>query len=246
MFVCALLWASGEMGCKAQRLWWPYPFFSWFYPVKNFSVSKHTLQRLPMYLAYLRTLPETESRVSASSIACALNLNDVQVRKDLAAVSSSGRPKVGYPVEVLRDELESFLGYHNIDSAIIVGAGHLGRALLNYGGFKTYGLEILAAFDVNEELIGQEGGRILHLSKLSDMCARLHPRIGIITVPAEAAQQVCDLMVQCGIEAIWNFAPVHLRVDEKIFVTNENMAVHLAVISNYLQASMRTDKLPND
>ena len=122
-----------------------------------------------MYLAYLRTLPTSESRVSASSIACALNLNDVQVRKDLAAVSSSGRPKVGYPIEVLRDELESFLGYHNVDSAIIVGAGHLGRALLNYGGFKTYGLEILAAFDANEELAGQEGGRILHLSKLSDM-----------------------------------------------------------------------------
>ena len=214
--------------------------------MKSFSVSKQTLQRLPMYLAYLRTLPATESRVSASSIACALNLNDVQVRKDLAAVSSSGRPKVGYPIEVLRDELESFLGYHNVDSAIIVGAGHLGRALLNYGGFKTYGLEILAAFDANEELAGQEGGRILHLSKLSDMCARLHPRIGIITVPAEAAQQVCDLMVKCGVEAIWNFAPVHLRVDEKIFVTNENMAVHLAVISNYLRASMRADKLPNN
>lgn len=217
-----------------------------FCPVKSFNVSKQTLRRLPMYLAYLRTLPATESRVSASSIASALNLNDVQVRKDLAAVSSSGRPKVGYPVEVLRDELESFLGYHNVDSAIIVGAGHLGRALLNYGGFKAYGLEILAAFDSNEELAGQEGGRILPLSKLSDMCASLHPRIGIITVPAEAAQQVCDLMVECGIEAIWNFAPVHLRVDDNIFVTNENMAVHLAVISNYLRASMHTEKFPND
>ncbi|MGM9999118.1 MAG: redox-sensing transcriptional repressor Rex [Candidatus Bruticola sp.] len=209
--------------------------------MRSFGVSKQTLQRLPMYLAYLRTLSETEQRVSASSIASALNLNDVQVRKDLASVSSSGRPKIGYPVQVLREELESFLGYCNIDSAVIVGAGHLGRALLNYGGFKDYGLEILAAFDINDCLVGQEGGRILPLSRLPDICDSLHPRIGIITVPAEAAQEVCDLMVSSGIEAIWNFAPVHLRVDDKIFVTNENMAVHLAVISNYLRASLRRE-----
>ncbi|MGM9991894.1 MAG: redox-sensing transcriptional repressor Rex [Candidatus Bruticola sp.] len=204
-------------------------------------MSKQTLQRLPIYLAYLRTLPESEQRVSASSIASALNLNDVQVRKDLASVSSSGRPKVGYPVKVLREELESFLGYRNIDSAIIVGAGHLGRALLNYSGFKAYGLEILAAFDIDSSLAGQDRGRILPLDRLKDLCDSLHPRIGIITVPAEAAQEVCDLMVASGIEAVWNFAPVHLRVDEKIFVTNENMAVHLAVISNYLRASLRRE-----
>lgn len=193
-----------------------------------------------MYLNYLRDLPEGEERISASSIASALHLNDVQVRKDLAAVSSSGRPKVGYPVDALKNELENFLGYHNIDTAVIVGAGHLGRALLNYGGFSNYGLKILAAFDSNAELAGLENGRVLPLSKFRDMCGRLHPSIGIIAVPAQAAQQVCDLMVECGIEAIWNFAPVHLYAGESILITNEDMAVHLAILSNHLRA-LRAD-----
>ncbi len=206
--------------------------------MKNFSgISRQIIQRLPMYVSYLCTLPPEQEYVSASAIASSLHLNDVQVRKDLAAVSSWGRPKVGYPVVALRRDLEDFLGYHDIDQAIIVGAGHLGRALLNYGGFKDYGLKILAAFDIDDNIIGQEDGRILPLSKLENFCKRLHPHIGIITVPAQAAQSVCDLLVSCGIEAIWNFAPVHLRVDDKIFVTNENMAVHLAVISNYLRTS---------
>ena len=100
------------------------------------NISKQTLQRLPLYLSYIKALPEDAPKnISATMIAEALQLNDVQVRKDLASVSSSGKPKVGYNVKDLVAELESFLGYDNVDDAIIVGAGSLGKALLNYGGF---------------------------------------------------------------------------------------------------------------
>ncbi len=204
---------------------------------KSLGVSWQTLQRLPVYLNYLKSLPSEWERISASAIAAALHLNDVQVRKDLACVSSSGRPKVGYPVDTLRRELEDFLGYHDVDTAVIVGAGHLGRALLNYGGFEAYGLKILAAFDVESTLFGSEGGKIWPLAKLGELCAQLHPKIGIITTPADAAQGACDLLVSANVKAIWNFAPVHLRVDEGIVVTDENMAVHLAILSHHLRQS---------
>ena len=119
------------------------------------NISKHTLQRLPMYLSYIQGLPEDAPKnISATTIAEALQLNDVQVRKDLASVSSSGKPKVGYNVKDLIAELEAFLGYNDIDNAVIVGAGSLGKALLNYSGFKAYGLNIIAAFDLCEEPTG--------------------------------------------------------------------------------------------
>ncbi|MBQ7529485.1 redox-sensing transcriptional repressor Rex, partial [bacterium] len=148
------------------------------------SISRQTLQRLPVYLNYLKGLQDRSGYISASSIASALNLNDVQVRKDLAMITSSGRPKIGYPVGYLIDDLEVYLGYRYVSSAVLVGAGHLGKALLNYSGFKTYGLEILAAFDVNENVVARGNGSIMNLDQLSEFCRCNNPRIGIITVPA--------------------------------------------------------------
>jgi len=205
------------------------------------GISKQTLRRLPMYLSYLKSLPEdAPQNISATSIADAMNLNQVQVRKDLAAVSSSGRPRVGYIRQDLIREIEQFLGYDAADDAVIAGAGKLGMALLDYKGFKEYGLNILAAFDVDEKIVGTEvhGKPILHIDKLQDACRRLKVRIGIITVPAEYAQFVCDLFVESGVLAVWNFAPVHLKVPDHILVQNENMAASLAVLSNHLKAKI--------
>ena len=142
------------------------------------------------------------------------------MRKDLAAVSSSGRPRVGYVRQDLIREIEQFLGYDAADDAVIAGAGKLGKALLDYKGFKDYGLNILAAFDVDERIVGTElnGKPILHISKIQDTCRRLNIRIGIITVPVEYAQPVCDQFVESGVLAVWNFAPVHLKVPEHILV----------------------------
>ena len=204
------------------------------------NISKHTLQRLPMYLSYIQGLPEDASKnISATTIAEALQLNDVQVRKDLASVSSSGKPKVGYNVKDLIAELEAFLGYNDIDNAVIVGAGSLGKALLNYSGFKAYGLNIIAAFDLCEEPTEFQGKTVFPIAQLGSFCRKVNVHIGIITVPASSAQEICDLLVESGIRAIWNFAPVHLVVPDGILVQNENMASSLALLSNHLREQMK-------
>ncbi len=204
------------------------------------NISKHTLQRLPMYLSYIKGLPEDAPKnISATTIAEALQLNDVQVRKDLASVSSSGKPKVGYNVKDLIAELEAFLGYNDIDNAVIVGAGSLGKALLNYSGFKAYGLNIIAAFDLCEEPTEFQGKTVFPIAQLESFCRKVNIHIGIITVPASSAQKICDLLVNSGIRAIWNFAPVHLVVPDGILVQNENMASSLALLSNHLREQMK-------
>ena len=145
----------------------------------NRSISKQTLLRLPLYLNYMKQLGEnTPEHISATTIAEALRLNHVVVRKDLAAVSSAGKPKVGYNTEALIAELEEFLGYNDVDDAIIVGAGKLGKALLTYGGFKDCGMNIVAAFDIDEEVCEEDysGKRILTMDKLMDLCERMRVR----------------------------------------------------------------------
>ena len=144
------------------------------------AVSRQTISRLPVYLGYLRSLEGSLPTISATAIAEALSLNDVQVRKDLAAVSSSGKPKIGYVTADLIKELEDFLGYNRPSDAILAGAGKLGRALMSYQGFNAYGLNIVAAFDTDSKLVNtQEAGKsILSLDQMKPLCERLNVRIG--------------------------------------------------------------------
>jgi redox-sensing transcriptional repressor len=194
-----------------------------------------------VYLSYLRGLPENGTPyISATALANALGMGEVQVRKDLALVSDGGRPKIGYFRESLIEDINQFLGYNNTTDAILVGAGKLGQALLGYGGFDAYGLNILAAFDVNPA--NSEGKPILPMEELESFCRTNQILMGIITVPAEYAQQVCDRLIACGIKAIWNFASVHLDVPANILVQNENMATSLAVLSMHLQAQIKDKK----
>ncbi len=207
-------------------------------------ISKAVMTRLPMYYAYLKEIPEGEFvYISATAIANALELGEVQVRKDLALVSDGGKPKVGYLREGLINDLERFLGYDYTDNAILVGAGKLGQALMDYSGFSDLGLNVMAAFDaapVRE--MTESGKKILPMEKVQSFIKANRIRIGIITVPAEKAQAVCDQLIECGILAIWNFAPVRLEVPEKILVQNENLATSLAVISRHVQAAVRERK----
>ena len=200
-------------------------------------ISKQALLRLPAYLNCLKEIEGREEYISAPALAERLSLNEVQVRKDLAAVSqSAGSPKKGFAVAGLIDDIKEYLGYKNLTDAILVGAGQLGRALLSYKGFREYGLNISAAFDINPPKTPEN---ILNISELPHICRRLGVKMGIITVPAAAAQSVCDLMVENGICAIWNFAPVNLRVPEDILVQNENMAAGLAVLSSHLKEKLK-------
>ncbi len=201
------------------------------------EISRSTVKRLPTYLTYLKSLPaDGATHISATAMAAALGMGEVQVRKDLALVSDGGRPKIGYLRADLIRDLEDFLGYGNTNDAVLVGAGKLGQALLGYGGFAEYGLNIIAAFDSDEDRLGTDksGKPILALHQLEDFCKGHSVRIGIITVPAANAQAVCDRLIAGGIEAIWNFAPKHLDVPEHILVQTENMAASLALLSKHL------------
>ena len=208
------------------------------------EISKSVLKRLPGYLAYLKSLPEgTATYISATALANALGMGEVQVRKDLAMVSDGGRPKIGYLRESLMEDISQFLGYDNTTDAVLVGAGKLGQALLGYVGFDAYGLNILAAFDENPVSSNtSEGKPILPMSELESFCRSNGILMGIITVPSQFAQQVCDQLIACGIKAIWNFVPTHLDVPDHILVQNENMATSLAVLSMHLKAQIMEKK----
>ncbi len=199
------------------------------------EVSKQTLLRIPTYLSLLKQLEKKGVKhVSATTIATMLKLNHVQVRKDLSCTSKAGKPKVGYETKVLISDIETFLGYNNTKNAVIVGAGGLGRTLLNYEGFKDYGLNIISAFDINEKMLGKvaNGKKILHLNDLYFTLKEENIEIGIITTPPEVAQSVCDILVENGVRGIWNFSSVNLEVRKDIIVQNENMAAGLALLSN--------------
>jgi AT-rich DNA-binding protein len=198
---------------------------------------------MPLYLNYLKALPAgAAATISATTIAEDLRLNDVQVRKDLAMAGQGGRPKIGYFVKDLIANIEHCLGNDNIDSAVLIGAGNFGRTLLVYEGFSEYGIDIVAAFDEDEKTIGSIvcGKQIFPVGKLSKMCSRMKIKMGIIAVDAKDAQKICDLLVEGGVMAIWNFAPVRLHAPSEVLVQNENMASSLAVISNHLVQKFRT------
>jgi len=209
------------------------------------EISKSTLKRLPIYLSHLKSIPDNGPvHISATALAAALGMGEVQVRKDLALVSDGGRPKIGYHRENLIRDIEEFLGYTNINDAVLIGAGKLGRALLGYTGFAEYGLNIVAAFDADDALVGtsKSGKPIMHLSRLEEICKKHRIRIGIITVPAEHAQAVCDELISYGILAIWNFAPKHLDVPAGILVQSENMAASFALLSKHLAEQVHAEK----
>jgi redox-sensing transcriptional repressor len=196
--------------------------------------SLPTIRRLPAYLHLLRQVSQNgRDVISSEHIAGMLKLEAIQVRKDLSITGIAGKPKIGYYVPTLITAIEEFLGWDNTTDAFLVGVGNLGSALMGYQGFALTGLNILAAFDIDEDKVGQEihGKQVFDLEKLPDLTQRMHINIGIITVPAAAAQQVADLLVAAGIKAIWNFTPVNLEVPDGVVVQNEDLASGLAVLS---------------
>lgn len=199
------------------------------------SVTKATLGRLPQYLQFLRDLPETSEYISATAISNALGLGEVQVRKDLNQTSGAGKPKVGYYKKELIKTLEAYLGVNKQTKAVLVGAGKLGRALIDYDGFGEYGLEIAAAFDNNDVALSIEKKyKILPISKFGEFCKEQEINLGIITVGEGSAQSVCDIMVESGITKIWNFAPCKLSVGDGVILKSENLALSLAHLNSQL------------
>lgn len=207
-------------------------------------VSKATLVRLPQYLDYLKRLPlERTPMISATKIAQGLKLGEVQVRKDLASVSGTGRPRLGYVTEELIEQIESCLGYRKAVGAVIVGGGKLGRALLHQEEFARYGVKIQAIFDSNEEVIRYDRmTEVLPMDWFAEYCHEHEIVIGVIAVGIGSAQHVCNRMVSCGIRLIWNLAPCKLEAPEGVEVLNENLALSLAYLSNRLHEEVQPEK----
>ena len=204
--------------------------------MEKLSVPKATLGRVPRYLSFLKELSvDNVPYISATTISKELKLGEVQVRKDLAMVSGAGRPRLGYETDVLIEQLEDCLGYNQLTLAVLVGAGRLGRALLQYDGFEHFGVKIAAAFDSNDRVISLDSKtEILPMKQFDEFCKGNDIQLGIITVGEGSAQAVCDQMVKSGITAIWNFAPCKLQVPSDIMLQNENLALSLAHLRNQL------------
>lgn len=206
------------------------------------SVSKATFSRLPDYLEILKRLPPQEVPfISSAAIAGKLSLGEVQVRKDLASVCGAGKPRLGYPTEELIENIEEALGYNHMTPAVLVGAGRLGKALLQSDEFERYGIKITAAFDVTEQKnrIGCVN-EILSIKQFDEFCRNNNIHLGIITTSEDAAQEICNQMVESGIMAIWNFAPRRLKVPKGVILQNENLALSLAhLISQLCEANQK-------
>lgn len=207
--------------------------------------SKQTLRRLPAYHRLLKRMATTgRENVSCTRIARELHLDPTQVRKDLAVTGAVGRPRVGFRVDEALGAIEEFLGWNNANDAVLVGAGALGAALIGYPGFARHGLRILAAFDADSAKVGKEirGCPVYGVDRLYDLVDRLKVRVGVLTVPAEAAQDVADQMILAGIEGIWNLTPAWLDVPESIVVENVELSASLAVLSSRLAERGRTPR----
>ena len=204
------------------------------------KISNNMLVRMPAYLNYLKGLPKNTKNISATKIANALGLGEVLVRKELAKVSDGGRCKLGYVCEDLIKDIEVFLDVKSTIDAIVVGQGELIKILLNYEGFETSGLNIVAGFDMNCNEKRSSAHRLIYpMNKLESFCAENGIQVGIIFVPAVNAQTVCDQLVSQGVEAIWNFTPVHLNVPEHIVVQSENLAA--SIIKMRMQLKERNE-----
>jgi redox-sensing transcriptional repressor len=212
------------------------------------SIPQPSLNRLPQYHHFLVELKLKGVRqVSCSTIGEALNLVPVQVRKDLQYTGIVGKPKTGYAVGELVQAIETFLGWNNVNEAFLAGAGNLGTALLGHERFSRFGLHIVAAFDTDPRKIGLwlHDKAVLPLEKLADLAQRMSIHLGIITAPAEVAQSIADEMVKGGIQAIWNFAPLKLRLPENIIVHNEDLYSSLASLSWKLARRFRVPIQPD-
>lgn len=203
------------------------------------NVPEPTLRRLPWYLAFIKlSKRKGEIFISSTQIAKKINVDPSQVAKDLSYVKVSGKTRVGYEIDALIEVLEDFLGFNSQHKAFIFGVGSLGAALLQDSGLNQYGVDIVAGFDIRNDLAGTaiNGIPIFHIDEFPSKQKEYMATICIITVPVENAQEVTDRVIAGGIKALWNFTPFRIRVPEHIVVQNTSMYAHLAVMYNRLNS----------
>lgn len=201
------------------------------------TIHPETMQRLTLYLRYLRSLPkEAGAEISKEAIAGNLQLNLKVVRKDLEMLSPFGKLK-DYNIASLVYSIGQYMNSVHVTPVVLVGVGKLGKALMSYAGFTVYELDILAGFDVDPDIIrkGAYGKPVYPIEKLKATCQRLDAHIGIIAVPGNYAQEVCDMLIDAGVLAIWNYTAARLVVPEHVMVINEDMSKSLVCLADHVK-----------
>lgn len=200
-------------------------------------ISQATIDRLPLYFRTLRLVEDEQIQIiSSDELGRRLDITPEQIRKDLATFGQFGRKGIGYDVRELKEKLANILGLQNNWRLAIVGVGHLGGALANYVNFASLGFSVVALLDVNKKLIGTKVNDIPvnNVANMKKIVEKYQVDIGIITVPAEEAQGVADLLVAAGVKGIWNFAPTKLSVPPEIPLVNEDLSIGLSSLSYYM------------
>jgi redox-sensing transcriptional repressor len=206
---------------------------------KNDSIlSTQSVKRLPLYLPILAEMRDAgDAYVSSAVVAERLSFDPIMVRKDLAGCGVTGLPRKGFPLHALYEAVEQTLGCHLTCEAVMVGVGKLGAALLGFPGFSQYGIKIVAAFDIQPDQVPHVGIPVYPIKRLEEILSKTKPKIGILTVPADVAQQMANRLIAAGIKGIWNFTSTHLQVPEGIIVKRENLATSLIVLSHRLRVA---------
>jgi redox-sensing transcriptional repressor len=202
-------------------------------------VPQPTIERLSAYLQCVRVLrDEGGATASSAEIAKRTGINAAQLRKDLSYFGEFGTPGLGYELRDLETHLSRIMGLDLERDVLLVGAGNLGRALSSYTGFGRRGFRIVAAFDVDDTKVGTTMGpvTVYHLTQLAAVNARLKAEVGIVAVPAGAAQDAVNALVAAGLRAILNFAPVSIRVCPEITVRNVDLTSQMEILSYYLKS----------
>lgn len=202
--------------------------------MKTLRVPEATITRLSVYSRFLEYLDQRGIvTVSSGEIAQGVGVSPAQVRKDLAYFGEFGTRGVGYNVKDLMRYILKILGLDELWPLVLVGAGNLGFALCTYKGFNERGFSVVGVFDNDLNKIGKKivNLEVYHLDKMAEIIARHNVKVGIITVPSHAAQEVSDLMVKNGLQAILNYAPVVLNVPENIEIRNVDMSTRLEILT---------------
>ena len=206
-------------------------------PVRKIADS--TVRRLSLYLRFLEEFEEQgATTVSSEVLASRGGTTSAQVRKDLSFFGSFGKRGLGYQVPALKTRLREILGLDRRYRVVVIGAGKIGSALVQYGGFVARGFDIVAIYDNDPAKVGRpwNGLQVRHVRELEEDLARDHADIAAVVTPSEAAQAVADRLVSCGITAILNFAPVQLQVPDAVTVKTVNLVLELEALSYVLSS----------
>ncbi len=201
-------------------------------------IPEVVIDRLPIYVRALQHLEDAGREVvSSQELGAHLGVTPAQIRKDLSYFGRFGKQGRGYNVQRLLEELRQILGLDRQWAMILIGVGHLGRAILHYGGFAPQGFRVVAAFDSDPEVLGQRFGDVCvrDVAELEDELGRRKVDIAIVAVPAAVAQKVTDVLVKAGVRAILNYAPIAVKVGESVHVRDIDPVLALQSMTFYLK-----------